>query len=562
MHSFADVLMPLTYLDANVKIEELCGIVNCFSSEEEKSTFVTSMDLSAGRVCESRVTYGDWQTPYDLAKIVCVEHMNRYGSPDILIEPTCGLGAFVLAALEVFPSLAEIHAIEINESYVSELKKSIILGALVHEKRKYPKIFIYTKDFFCFNFDRIADKFRDSNLKVALIGNPPWVTNSKQGQLESVNVPLKSNLYSFKGIEAITGKSNFDISEYIVLSLIKTFQHCLGGISMLLKNSVIRNIVHKQHAYPLLINDISQLRIDAAKEFNVAVDASCFTARLSQIASSTCRLCDIYTKTVGIEFGWVGDFFVSDVRSYIQYQTYDGISDCVWRSGIKHDCASVLELSLKNGQYYNGLGELVEIEDDLIFPYLKSSDVQRCTDGADVEIKKFIIVPQRFVGENMSFFCSKFPKTYSYLISHIEFFTRRKSSIYKKKDKFSIFGIGDYTFSPYKIVVSSLYKTVSFKLLTPYKDKPIIVDDTCYQLAFDSENDATIVCKALKSEDIQSLLRTLIFKDAKRVVTKSLLMRLNVYKYLNEHGIALPTIRTGSKAHQPSLFTNDNKGLL
>ena len=554
MYNFSDVLMSMTYLDANVKIEELCGIVNCFSSEKEKHAFVKSMDISTICVGESRVTYGDWQTPYDLSRTVCLEHMSRYGSPDIMIEPTCGLGAFVLAALEIFPSLAEIHAIEINESYVFELKKTIILRALAEKARKYPKIFLYTEDIFCFDFDRIAGKIKNGNLKVALIGNPPWVTNSKQSLLESQNIPQKSNQYNFKGIEAITGKSNFDISEYIVLHLIKTFQHCSGGISMLLKNSVIRNIVHKQYVYPLLISDIFQLRIDAAKEFNVAVDASCFTSRLNHVPSSICRTYDIYTKVSGIEFGWIGDSFVSDVESYIQYQTYDGISDCIWRSGIKHDCAPILELTLENGRYYNGLHELVDIEDDLVFPYLKSSDVQKYANGIKDEIKKFILVPQRFVGENTDFIRSKYPKTYSYLISNVDFFTKRKSSIYRNKDIFSVFGLGDYTYSRYKIVVSSLYKTVCFKLLTPYRDKPIIVDDTCYQLAFDSEAEATIVYNALQSEQIQSLLQTLIFKDAKRVVTKTVLMRLDIYKFLRDKGIAYPQCRRGTTIIQPSLF--------
>jgi hypothetical protein len=557
MFTFIDTLFSLEYAEANVKIEALCGIVDCFSSEEEKQSFLKSMELQMGGVVnESRITYGDWQTPYDLSKIICIEHMKRYGSPDVVIEPTCGLGAFVLASLEIFPDLTEIHAIEINKSYISELKKTIILKALNQEIKKYPKIYLYTEDVFHFNFIKISNTLKNRNLKVALIGNPPWVTNSKQSQLESQNVPIKSNFYSLKGIDAITGKSNFDISEYIVLFLIRTFQYCSGGISMLLKNSVIRNIVYKQHIYPLSINDISQLRIDATKEFNVAVEASCFTACLNSIASFTCYSSDIYTNIIDTKFGWVGDSFVSDVESYNRYQIYDGNCDFIWRSGIKHDCTSVLELHLSNGQYYNGLGELVDIENDLIFPYLKSSDVQKYNNGKCVDIKKFILIPQHFVGESTAFIAHTLPKTYSYLVSHTDFFTKRKSSIYKKKDVFSVFGIGDYTFSPYKIVVSSLYKTISFKLVTPYNDKPVVVDDTCYQLAFDSEAEAVVIYNALKSNEIQSLLRTLIFKDAKRVVTKALLMRLNLCKYLNMNKIPLHEIKSVNNSPQLSLFGN------
>lgn len=553
MFNFTDNIINENYLDVNIKIEKLCGIVDCFSSDEEKNSFFQSLDFSVDIINESRVSYGDWQTPFDLSKKVCLEHKKRYGSPDIIIEPTCGLGSFVISAMDAFPNLTEIHAIEINGMYVSELKKSIILRAIVRKERQHPKIYLHVADVFKFNFNKIADRLKGNNSKIAIIGNPPWVTNSKQSQLESQNIPIKSNLYRLKGIDAIMGKSNFDISEFITLLLIRTFQHCSGGISLLLKNSVIRNLIYKQHEYPLAINNIAQLKFDATKEFNVAVEASCFTAILNQGISETCQNGNIYTQAVESEFGWAHGSFVSDIQSYALCQQYDSKCDYIWRSGIKHDCASILELTHKNGQYYNKLGELVDIEDDLIFPYLKSSYVNNYTDYSYKDLTTFILVPQRYVGESSLALQSKLPKTYSYLISHVEYFTKRKSSIYKNKDIFIVFGIGDYTFLHYKIVVSSLYKEVRFKLISPYKGKPIIVDDTCYQLAFESKAEATAVLKALNSDKIQLLLETLIFKDAKRVVTKGILMRLDLYKYMEENDFLIPKINNRQNL-QPSLF--------
>lgn len=61
-----------------------------------------------------------------------------------------------------------------------------------------------------------------------------------------------------------------------------------------------------------------------------------------------------------------------------------------------------------------------------------------------------------------------------------------------------------------------------------------MVDDTCYQLDFDNLDDAKSVIAALNSNEIQSLLQSLTFKDAKRVVTKNLLMRLDLTKLCNE----------------------------
>ncbi len=44
-----------------------------------------------------RIEYGDFQTPPDLAREIC--RVLRSERPKSLIEPTCGTGAFLSAAL-------------------------------------------------------------------------------------------------------------------------------------------------------------------------------------------------------------------------------------------------------------------------------------------------------------------------------------------------------------------------------------------------------------------------------------------------------------------------------
>ncbi|MDE6582573.1 MAG: hypothetical protein K2K47_08625, partial [Duncaniella sp.] len=107
----------------------------------------------------------------------------------------------------------------------------------------------------------------------------------------------------------------------------------------------------------------------------------------------------------------------------------------------------------------------------------------------------------------------------------------------------------------YKIVVSSLYKNIKFVLVSPYNDQPVMVDDTCYQLDFDSLEEATLIFNALNSIEIHSLLQSLVFKDAKRVVTKSLLMRLDLVQFCREKGLSINTHRFNDGVMQQlSLF--------
>ncbi len=550
MNNLLSQIRNKPYIEANTVIRELSGIVNYFSSADEKNNFISDYEYNSPLVCEDRASYGDWQTPESLADKICQDYLSKYGEPDIVIEPTCGLGAFVFSSLSLFSNLSEIHALEINRQYTNDLKFRLLINAINNPSEKHPDIYIYTEDFFKFDFSQIINKAKGRTL--AIIGNPPWVTNSSQGKNNSLNIPHKQNHFGLKGIDAITGKSNFDISEYITLSLLKLSQHNRGGISFLLKNSVIRNILSKQKIAPINITDIEQKQINASSEFNVSVDASCFSARFGDSPSMNCKISNFYSKSYIREFGWVANSFVSDTELYRRFSIFDGNSNYIWRSGIKHDCASVLELSLSNGIYVNGFGEEVLIEEDLIYPLLKSSDIRKYEPE---KIKKYIIVPQHKIGEETSMLKYTHPKTYSYLMKYEELFNKRKSSIYKGKEKFSIFGLGEYSFKPYKIVVSSLYKTINFILVSEYGGKPVMVDDTCYQLDFDSKKEAENIYRALQSDEIQSLLASITFLDAKRVVTKNILMRLNLVELCRQKGIILDSDRFNSPViSQASLF--------
>lgn len=553
MINLINKIRDISYREANSTIHKICGIVDFFSSEEDKENFIHSNECVQECVQDDKVAYGDWQTPQALALEVCQRHLACFGMPDIVIEPTCGIGAFVLAALEVFENANEIYAIEINPTYTSILKNKILLRALQQTIQQSPNIHIVNADFFKFDFSTIFTKIEQQRRRLAIIGNPPWVTNSGEGKISAENLPIKINKYKYKGIEARLGKSNFDISEAITLYLLGYSENIKGGISFLLKNSVIRNIVQKQKAFPLNIGNISQESINAKKEFNVSVEASSFTAELGSVPTTRCMVSDFYNHKHLYEYGWVRESFVSNVSLYHKYSAFDKKSSYTWRSGVKHDCAPILELRSTDGRLINGLGETVVIEEDLIYPLLKSSDINSYS-GKFFE--RYIIIPQKDISHSNINLQSSHPLAYEYLNRHRDYFLKRKSSIYRNKEIFSIFGIGEYSFKPYKILVSSLYKSLRFILVKSYKEKPIMVDDTCYQLDFDDIDEAEEVYEALNSEEIQSLFQSLVFSDSKRVVTKELLMRIDLLGYCHSKDLSKNKVRKplDSKWKQMSIF--------
>ena len=122
MKKVIDQIREKEYTSANTCIREICGIVDFFSSEEEKTLFISTYSETVDIVGEERALYGDWQTPQALAEKICKEHVVKYGNPNVVIEPTCGTGAFVLAALHCFSNVSEIYAIDINPQYTRHLK--------------------------------------------------------------------------------------------------------------------------------------------------------------------------------------------------------------------------------------------------------------------------------------------------------------------------------------------------------------------------------------------------------------------------------------------------------
>lgn len=181
--------------------------------------------------------------------------------------------------------------------------------------------------------------------------------------------------------------------------------------------------------------------------------------------------------------------------------------------------------ALPNSTYRNGLEQEVGIEDKLVYGLLKSSDLNS---PVITHHRKHVIVTQRMIGESTTYIEYKFPKLHQYLTENKDHFDRRKSSIYKNKPPFSIFGVGEYSFKPYKVAISGLYKRSTFSLILPVNGKPIMLDDTCYLLGFDNITEAVFVWAILNSVHVQKLLASITFLDAKRPYTKDVLMRLDI----------------------------------
>lgn len=509
----------------NSALERLTGIINFFSSKADVKKLIDYIEKDEHQdIIED---YGDFQTPQLLTDQICSLLASKGIDPQILVEPTCGNGNFIVSALKYFKSLKYIYCVDIQEHYEWALKTNII----IHASGAHKNITIehHQDDIFTHKYSgRFISFINKNNYKMLILGNPPWVTNSTLSKIDSSNLPIKSNLKKQKGIEAITGKGNFDIAESIIINILQQFSTYHPHVAMLCKTSVIRNLVKDAVKLPLKISNIHLYSIDSKKEFDVSADAGLLLADTGVKNESVCTVSTIYyPDNIVKRFGWYEDKFCSDLSLYERYKSYDGESPYEWRQGVKHDAFNVLVLQNTNNKLINGNGESVDVEETMLYPFIKGSELQEPLIKTTLNE---ILLTQTFVNQETSELARTSPKLWKYLLKNNAQFNKRKSSIYKNKPDYAIFGIGKYSFKPFKVAVSGMYKTPNFALIQEIKNKPVMLDDTCYFLSFDNYREAFYTWILLNTDQVAHLLSSIVFLDAKRPYTKDILSRIDLIR--------------------------------
>ena len=447
--------------------------------------------------------FGDFQTPLELATRIA----SLLGAEDFprVLEPTCGRGTFLEAVRG--PDQERI-GIEVQAEHARAAAR---FGTVLERN-------VFTTD--------LGDELPwTSTGRLLVVGNPPWVTNADLTRFGSANIPAKSNLTGLRGLEARTGSANFDIAEYIWIKLIRELAPQQPTIALLCKTQVARTVLAHCAALDLPVDGGRLYPVDSMRWFGAAVDAGLFVLDVRPGARDyTCEVRDgLGSRPGGRRFGVVDGRLVSDVDGYAATRAADGSCSHVWRQGIKHDATQVMELVDTGGTPHTKSGSVVDVEDEFLFPLLKSTDVFRDRTTAAT---KWMVVPQRSLAAGVD--PSLGPKLWAYLCAHASVLDGRRSSIYRNRQRFCIFGVGDYSFAPYKVAISGMHKTPEFRLVAPLNGRPAVFDDTCYFLSFDDLATAAVVCAVLRSPPARTLIESLVFWDSKRPITKKLLQRIDI----------------------------------
>jgi len=111
---------------ANSVLREKTGIAIFFEGEDDFIKFKQTLKINQNIVSENHAEYGDYQTNQRLASSICICLKGKCINPEILIEPTCGKGSFIISAIQSFDSLQQIYGIEIQKKYLWQLKFELL----------------------------------------------------------------------------------------------------------------------------------------------------------------------------------------------------------------------------------------------------------------------------------------------------------------------------------------------------------------------------------------------------------------------------------------------------
>ena len=356
-----------------------------------------------------------------------------------------------------------------------------------------------------------------------VVGNPPWIKwdfLSKEYKLKLGNLYLNIyKLFSHKGMKAGMGYSHDDISVVFMYVAIDKYLKIGGKLGFVMKQTLYKSIAgsefrkfkiekEQEASIPLKVlkvNDMlalapfkssaqsetSTIILEKGKETTYPVEYNIWIPK--NYSPDEGDMLESVLSNVKIERKkayphndknpkdvWVILDSGKDKHAYISGKNY-----YVPRHGIVNDLNAVFFIDIlgkdnRNINIQNKVGGAKKkvrpikttIEKDLVYPFLKPRNIDRWRmDGYS-----YCLVPQKKTGEkNESKIRTDHPLTFAYLHKFKDNLLNRSSRWFKVKGFpfYSIFGIGDYSFSPYKVVWSCMSYSPNFAVVSNVEDEYI-----------------------------------------------------------------------------------------
>ncbi len=197
------------------------------------------------------------------------------------------------------------------------------------------------------------------------------------------------------------------------------------------------------------------------------------------------------------------------------------------------------------------------VEKDLIFPLLRGSDISRWSCSPSIKMIVTHEEGQRLKAIPEERMQQEYTKTFLYLKRFEAVLRSRKTQAVRHLMEdgpfYSVFGIGDYTFAPWKVVWAEvgneLEAAVIGKLDAHGSSKPVVPDHTCVAVGCPERHEAHYLCAALNSSPARLAIRNYIVLHPDPHV----LNNINVRNFLPTNRVHLRLAELSEAAHKAAV---------
>lgn len=528
-------------------------------------------DLYEGIISHQiRLSLGEYYTPTGVAELGVNELQTENLAGDTFLDPGCGSGVFVSTCInKKTEALAErepadvleritntVYGIDLNPVAVKSTKLSYILSLLpILERAENPEIEVpvfLTDSLRLTREDDITYDGESFDIEVDhLVGNPPWITwNNLSESVKDAwrdTYVEKLDLLAHSGPDSRLGFGNDDISIPFVWVCIHHYLGDGGDASFVMKRDIMKGpagkllrtqAVNGREIPVRNIHDFNKLRpfgddvgvtsaiytMEADGEPEFPISATSWTKGRSKPEYASLELMELTlnkedTKIVPVH---EDDTSSSWIRGDAERRA---LGDCAHdiRHGVKDDATDVYTIERD---------QLDDLEPEFVYPYIKSKHIVKY----GLFGNELHLVPIRSANEdNRDELQNRYPKTYSYLENHRDRLEDRASSWLKQGTFYNVFGLGDYTWSDYKVVWCRLGFKPHFAVVSTVKDedlgdKMVVPGDHFMFISTNNKQEAHFLCALLNSSIYQKSIRG-VASEGKASLSKTVISKLKLPEY-------------------------------
>ncbi|WP_168216308.1 N-6 DNA methylase [Halorussus halobius] len=548
-------------------IDEFLGKVDLVNSDSDFLRGLYESIISH----EMRLQLGEYYTPRGVAELAVGELDVNDPESDTFLDPGCGSGIFLATCIDakrdtlgddlepealVDVITDTVYGVDLNPVAVKSAKLSYLLSLLpVLEEGDVDRlelpVFLADSLKLTRN-DQI--RFGDDTIDLTvdhLVGNPPWIT---WGNLsESVRDAWREkyvkqlDLLPHQGVETRLGHVNDDISVPFIWVCIHHYLDEEGDASFVLKRDIMKGPagrllrtqrVNSRPAAVRHIHDFNRLRpfgddvgvhsaiytldADVESEFPIAVDSWKKTDGKPSFSTVEAMHNTLEHEETGMIPVEEDDLSSSWVREDAENRALGECEHDI-RHGVKDDAKDVYSIDRE---------QLNELEHDHIYPYIKSKHVVKY----GLFGHALHLVPIKKANENNETeLQNNCPETYEYLESNKQALEDRSSTWLDKGTFYNVFGLGEYTWSDYKVVWCRLGFKPHFAVVSTVDDedldeKMVIPGDHFMFISTDDKYEAHFLCGLLNSSIYQKSIKG-IASEGKSSLSKTAISKLELPEY-------------------------------